>query len=328
MDSCESEVTFDFFPYFRIYKDGHIERLVGSNMVPPSPDPHTGVLSKDVIVSTETGVSARIFLPNVNTSDQPHRKLPLLVYFHGGAFCIGSAFSSAYHHYVSSLVAEANVIAVSVDYRLAPEHLLPTAHLDCLAALKWVASHSKGEGPEAWLNDHSDFDRVFLAGDSAGANLVHYVAMRVGESEVDGLKNLLGIALIHPYFEGREPVAPGTSDEEKKSKVSKFWAYLCPSTSGCDDPLINPAAGPSMSSLGCTRVAVWVAEKDSVRKEGVFYYEWLKKSGWGGVVEISEEQGEEHVFHLVKPDSEKAMAMMKRLSSFLNQKLEHNNSLL
>lgn len=46
---------------------------------------------------------------------------------------------------VVSLVAEANVIAISVDYRLAPEYPIPIAYEDSWAALKWVASHCNGQ---------------------------------------------------------------------------------------------------------------------------------------------------------------------------------------
>ncbi|KAK4849892.1 hypothetical protein QYF36_001844 [Acer negundo] len=86
-----------------------------------------------------------------------------------------------YHNYGNALVAEANVIAVSVNYMKAPEHPIPAAYEDSWAALKWVASHSSnnsgGGGPESWLNHHADFVRVFLAGDIAGANITHNIAM-------------------------------------------------------------------------------------------------------------------------------------------------------
>ncbi|KAL9417909.1 hypothetical protein AB3S75_040828 [Citrus x aurantiifolia] len=76
---------------------------------------------------------------------------------------MGSPFCSTYHNYVGSLSAKANVIVVSVDYRLAPEHLVAAAYEDSWAALKWVASHFKisAHGYETWLNTRANFTCVF-----------------------------------------------------------------------------------------------------------------------------------------------------------------------
>ncbi|MCD7453849.1 hypothetical protein HAX54_022345 [Datura stramonium] len=138
MDSGDNEVTIDFSPLLRVYKSGRVERIFGSPIVPPSPeDPATGVASKDIDISPE--IKARIYLPKLtNTTDQ---KLPILVYYHGGGFCLESAFSFLDQRYLNLIVAEANVIAVSVEYRLAPEHRLPVAYEDSWAALQWVGSH-------------------------------------------------------------------------------------------------------------------------------------------------------------------------------------------
>ncbi|CDP17008.1 unnamed protein product [Coffea canephora] len=57
-------------------------------------------------------------------------KLPLLVYLHGGGFLIKSAFSPTYHAHLNVVVAEAGVVAVSINYRLAPEHPLPLVYED------------------------------------------------------------------------------------------------------------------------------------------------------------------------------------------------------
>lgn len=110
---------------------------------------------------------------------------------------MGSPFCSTYHNYVSSLSAKANVIVVSVHYRLAPEHLVPAAYEDSWAALRWVAYHFNinGHGYEAWLKDHADFTRVFLAGDSAGRNIVHNMAVQASFEDLNGIK-LAGICLV------------------------------------------------------------------------------------------------------------------------------------
>ncbi|OUZ99826.1 Alpha/beta hydrolase fold-3 [Macleaya cordata] len=287
-------------------------------------DPNTGVSSKDVVILPETGVSARLYLPKIthDPQSQQNKKLPLLIYFHGGGFCIETPFSPTYHNYLNSPVAEANVVAMSIHYRRVPDHYLPVAYEDSWAALQWVGSHSTGQGPETWLNDHADFDRVFLAGDSAGANISHNMAVMYGQitKKLSGLKLILGVVLVHPQLWGSQRIGSEENDIVMREKVDKFWPILCPSsTTGNDDPRINPASDPKLlSSLGCNNVLVCVAEKDIYRDRGWLYYETLGKSGWGGVVEIMESEGENHMVHLLDPSSENAVELMKRLVSFLN----------
>ncbi|KAI3957718.1 hypothetical protein MKW92_035820 [Papaver armeniacum] len=104
-------------------------------------DPNTGVSSKDIIVKPETGVSSRIYLPKFTQQQkQINKRFPLLIYFHGGAFCVQSPSFPIYHNYVSSLVAEANVVALSVGYRLVPEYHLPVAFDYSWEAIEWVLS--------------------------------------------------------------------------------------------------------------------------------------------------------------------------------------------
>lgn len=101
--------------------------------------------------------------------------------------------------------------------------------------------------------------------------------------------------------------------------VDNRWLYVCPTTSGFNDPRYNPAADERLWRLGCSKVLVCVAEKDGLRERGWFYYETLGKSGWSGEVEIMETEGEGHVFHLFKPSCERAVTLMKRIVSFINQ---------
>ncbi|KAH7517965.1 hypothetical protein FEM48_Zijuj09G0120200 [Ziziphus jujuba var. spinosa] len=307
----ESEIVFEFGPYLRAFKDGRVERYFNTDVVPPS-DHGNGVSSKDVQISQETGVSARIFIPNttIYANAAGQEKLPLLVYFHGGGFMIGSPFCAMYHNHITSLVKEAKIVAVSVDYRLAPEHAVPAAYEDSWAALQWVASHVDGEGPEVWLNKHANFRRVFLAGDSAGGNIVHNMVVKTGEEELAvGMEfELVGACLVHPHFEKKE------GDD-----VDECWRFVCPTTSGLDDPRMNPSVDPRLGRLGCRKVLICAAEKDLFKERALNYYEALRKSRWDGEVELVETEGEEHVFHLFNPNSEKAVAFLRILASFINQ---------
>lgn len=304
MDKVSADdLAYNFFPFFRVYKDGRVERIHKHVCVPPSNNPNTRVQSKDVVVSPENNVSARLYLPQIAENNQ---KFPLLVYIHGGAFSVESAFSITYDNYLHSLVAEANLVVVSVDYRLAPEHPLPVCYNDTWAVLKWVASIGATEEP--WLKFHADYSRVFLAGDSAGANIAHDMMVRASaeENPLGDAVKIVGMVLIHPFFGHNEP--------------DLIWTYICPESSGCDDPRLNPAAHPSLlRSLNCQRILVLTAEKDFIRDRGRAYFEALEKSEWKGEFEIMEADGEGHVFHLEKPTCEKAVSLMKRLVEFFNE---------
>ncbi|WVZ24769.1 hypothetical protein V8G54_003313, partial [Vigna mungo] len=103
MDSGSTEVAFDFSPFLIIKKDGSVQRLAGCDVAPPCLDTETNVESKDIVISKDDDVSARIFIPKVSDQTQ---KLPLLVYFHGGGFCIETPYSPPYHRFLNSLVSK------------------------------------------------------------------------------------------------------------------------------------------------------------------------------------------------------------------------------
>jgi acetyl esterase/lipase len=85
------------------------------------------------------------------------RRDAAIVYLHGGGFRMGSLISHT--EIIARLAAEAGIQVLAVDYRLAPEHLLPAALEDAIAVIEWL---EKSGFPA---------DRIALAGDSAGAAL-------------------------------------------------------------------------------------------------------------------------------------------------------------
>ncbi|KAG8368335.1 hypothetical protein BUALT_Bualt15G0034900 [Buddleja alternifolia] len=300
MDPNSTHITHDFPPFFRVHNTGHIERYQVHDFVPPSPDPQTGVVSRDVTISPENHVSARIYLPKTTTTTQ---KLPLIIYIHGGGFSIQSAFSSLYHNYVNSLASQSLSVVVSIEYRLAPEHPIPACYDDCYAVMKWVDSHTRvGQGPDPWLNEHVDYRRVYVAGDSAGANLGHDMIIRANNGF--GFK-FTGLILVHPFFGSDKP--------------DKLWDFICPDKTGPNENRLNPSTDMDLlSKLGCERVLVCVGEKDFLRGRGWNYYQGLKRSEWKGVVEFFESPGCDHVFHLFDLDCEHAVSLMKQIVSFVN----------
>ncbi|PIN25252.1 Arylacetamide deacetylase [Handroanthus impetiginosus] len=319
METTSSKIVLhDVPPYIKVYEDGTVERLLGTEFAPAGFDPQ--VSSKDVVILPETGVSARLYSPNLAADH--HKKLPLVIYFHGGAFCISSTGDPKYHDMLNILVKEAQIILLSINYRLAPENSLPAAYDDSWAALKWVASHmSEKLDSEIWLRQYADFNKVFLAGDSAGANISHHLAIKIGlmDQELQGFK-INGILMVHPYFWGEEPIGAEAENPIFKGIVDNWWRFVCPSNLGCDDPLINPFVNgsPSLEGLACERILVCVAGNDILRERGRFYYKALVESKWQGKAEFIEIEGEDHVFHIIDPKTENSSKLIKKCAEFIN----------
>ncbi|CAM0874819.1 unnamed protein product [Alopecurus aequalis] len=304
--TVDDELVHEFAPLLRVYKSGRMERPLQAPPVEPGIDPSTGVESKDV----DLGIySARLYLPT--STETTGAKLPVIVYIHGGGFVAESAKSPIYHRFLNDLTSACPALGVSLDYRLAPEHPLPAAYEDCLAALGWVLS---AEDP--WIAAHGDLSRVFLAGDSAGGNICHHLAI---QPDVPRLK---GAVLIHPWFWGSEAVGEERRDPAWRAHAVGLWMFACPGTTGSDDPRANPMAAdaPGLEALACERVMVCTAELDFLRWRGRAYSEAVTAARGAGEqkVELLETEGEGHVFYLFKPDCDKAKEMLDRIVAFVN----------
>ena len=138
--------------------------LTVQDMRPPVDLPEV----RDLDIPTRDGsVAARLYRPSLETA------LPLLVFFHGGGWELGSL--SLVDRMLRRLARDALVSIVSVDYRLAPEDPFPAGLHDCYDATTWVAAHVRELGGSGWLA---------VGGDSAGANLAAAVAQLA--RDVDG----------------------------------------------------------------------------------------------------------------------------------------------
>lgn len=175
---------------------------------------------------------------------------------------------------------------------------------------------------EPWLINHGDFHRVFVGGDSAGGNIAHNIAMRAGAEALLGGVKVLGAFISQPYFFGSKPIGSEPVAGDEKSVPFLVWDFVYPSApGGHDNHMINPMArgAPSLAALGCSKLLVCVAEKDVLRKRGVWYYEAVEKSGRQGQLEMLEVEGEDHAFHIHNPESENARKMLNRFADFFLQ---------
>jgi acetyl esterase len=209
----------------------------------------------------------------------PH---PVIVWFHGGGWVLGSADQSI--PVTRDLAAAAGCVVVSVDYRLAPEHPAPAAMVDCSAVTAWVIEHGAEEG---W-----DSSRVAVGGDSAGGNLAALVA----QEQADALRAQL---LVYPATDLTRSSPSHVENGEGfvlTARVIDWFVKNYLGGTGIDpaDPTVSPAAA-SPRRLGRTaRASIITAGYDPLRDEGRAYAEALRSAGV--TVDHREWEGQFHPF--------------------------------
>ncbi|GKV43944.1 hypothetical protein SLEP1_g51177 [Rubroshorea leprosula] len=264
----------------KVYKDEYVERPPMVPHISTALPPEFGVISKDVSIDKFTNIWARFYVPKCSNSG----RLPLVVYFHGGGFCVGSAAWSCYHEFLARLAAHASCIIMSINYRLAPENPLPAAYEDGLKALLWLKQGALNGSGEEWWQGMCNLSSVFLAGDSAGANIAHNVAAR---SITNSLKPLIlkGTILIQPFF-GGEARTDSEKVQSPQSALSlaasdTYWRLALPGGTNRDHPWCNPLA-KGWTKLGEMRLPptlVCVSEMDILKDRNLEFCAALAKAG-------------------------------------------------
>ncbi len=98
----------------------------------------------------------------------PEKPRGIYLHIHGGGFTVGS--NDTWDGLLEMFGREAGVASVSVEYRLAPEHVFPAAVDDCVAAALWLIDHAEAEFGAS---------RLAIGGESAGANLAVSTLVRL-----------------------------------------------------------------------------------------------------------------------------------------------------
>lgn len=200
--------------------------------------------------------------------------LPVVAFFHGGGFCIGSIAS---HDPVARKIAEqVGCIVVSVEYRLAPEHPFPAAYEDAYAAYAWVREHAADLG--------GDPDRVAVAGDSAGASLSAAVCLMARDR---GIAQPVFQLLWYPAtgVEGTASQRANTNDPLLPPDSIAWFGehYFSKIPPGAAVPYGAVALADDLSGLAPALIVV--AGEDPLHDEGIVYAERLRAAGVPAAVE-------------------------------------------
>jgi len=221
-----------------------------------------GKVEDRIIKGSGGDIPIRIYTPN------GRGPFPLLVYFHGGGWVVGSI--ETVDASCRSLTNLANCITVSVDYRLAPEHKFPAAPDDCYAATTWTALNA--------ASLHGDPKRMAIGGESAGANLAAAVALMAQEP---GTPSIALQLLLYPVIDRNANLPSSRENAEgyflTTEMMDWFWDHYLHDKTDSENPLASPLRAKRLQ--GIAPAAIYTAEFDPLRDEGAAYATKLREAG-------------------------------------------------
>lgn len=193
---------------------------------------------KDLVVPSEArDIPVRVYWPERVDNAPP----PIIVYFHGGGFVVGSV--DIFDGLARSLSRATKSIVVSVEYSLAPAHPWPAAVEDCYAALAWAATHAGELGGDA--------DQLVVAGDSAGGNLAAVTALKargLGGPEITAQVLYYPVTdLTEKRYDSLEKFSDGygLSTEARQAFRAAYVGHIRDRS----NPLVSPLYAPALANL-------------------------------------------------------------------------------
>jgi acetyl esterase len=212
-------------------------------------------------------LGARLYAPS-------HALLPVLIFFHGGGFTVGSI---ATHDTLSrTLSQQSGCAVVSIDYRLAPEHRFPTASNDAWDAVDFLAEQGASLG--------LDPSRIAVGGDSAGGTLAAVCAILARDA---GLPIALQL-LIYPGTAAHQDTASHQRFAEgpllSGPLINYFFGHYVRTWADRSDWRFAPLNADDVDDVAPAWIGL--AECDPLVDEGVLYADKLRAAGVPVALEI------------------------------------------
>ncbi|MDA1076185.1 MAG: alpha/beta hydrolase [Proteobacteria bacterium] len=235
-------------------------RALYQMMRPVNPDIEVGSIRQATAAGPMGDIPLRIYTP------KGAGPFPVFVNFHGGGWVIGDLETA--DAACRDLCNTAGCVVVSVDYRLAPEHLYPAAVDDAYAATCWAHSNA------AVLKSNG---KLAVGGESAGGNLAAIVAQKARDENGPVIDFQL---LLYPVVDSDLSRASYSENGDGYILTTEtmrwFWDTYCPDASRRKEPAASPMLG-KLNNLPPTLVVT--AEFDPLRDEGLAYAKALTKAG-------------------------------------------------
>ncbi|KAK7678435.1 hypothetical protein QCA50_018495 [Cerrena zonata] len=233
---------------------------------------------EDCMIPVDGGENLVRCLIPVQSDGDPTQTFPLMVWIHGGGYCLGSVEIDDF--FLRRMCVKHRVVIANVEYRLAPEHPFPVGVNDSYEGLKWAVqnSHSLNASPVLGF---------IVGGCSAGANYTASIALRARDDPFFLENPLTGQLLqipqvVHPNADVPErykSVFVSMSENAYAPLLGQEDMLRFDATLNVDpnDPRFSVLLAPNHEDL--PRTYLQVAGADPVRDEGLLYERVLKDAG-------------------------------------------------
>ncbi|MGW8421706.1 alpha/beta hydrolase [Comamonas sp. HJ-2] len=237
-----------------------IRKLMDHMAFPPADLPMHEVREIDISGGDGQPLKLRLYRPGTAQA------APVMVYFHGGGWCIGTL--ETHDNLCRHLARLTGMNIVSVDYRLAPEHVFPAALDDAYAATRWVALHA--------AELHCDARQLMVAGDSAGGNLAVATCLRAKEDGWRGIsRQLLFYPVCDAHMDAPSHALYGQMPFLTTEAMAAMWRHYHPAMPA--HPLASIMQYPDLAGLPAAVLVT--AELDILRDEGEAFGLRLQQAG-------------------------------------------------
>lgn len=249
------------------------------------------------------GVPCVVCEPSASSSERVER---ILVYLHGGGYVVGSA--RGYKATLATLSVMSRARVIGVEYRLAPEHVFPAAHDDCLAVTRQVLA--------------SSLVPVVMAGDSAGGAMCLDVLAQLHEQHQSGDRSVAACALISPWvdpaFEWQsssiaQRVTPVGEDILSPALLDK-WISTYLNGASAKSPRVN-FTGMALSFLPKTYIQV--AGEEIFYQQVMTFHQSCRDAGVD--VALDNFAGQFHVFQTFGAFVPEARAALAKVGAFFRR---------
>lgn len=199
---------------------------------------------------------------------EKNENMPVLVYFHGGAFAAQAA--PYLKHMLCEYAIKTPCCIVFADYHLLPKAKFPTGAEDCFSAYKWVLENAESLG--------ADKSRIAVGGDSAGGMLAIDVCMLAQERNLPVPCFQL---LVYPEADAKQTtqsIRKFTDTPLWNGRLNaKQWKMYLKRGEDLNNRLLTPCFAESLK--GMPSAFVEVSEFDCLRDEGIAYARALQRDG-------------------------------------------------